>query len=99
MSLSAPGGRDRAVVRPGGGELVLIALMTAWSCVMLVHLLGHLHGGSLTGADSQFPADQLQYLSWVRDSGRHGLAGDLFRIPAGARVFVHPMWLLSGLLW
>jgi hypothetical protein len=27
------------------------------------------------------------------------LAGNLFEIPAGARVFVHPMWLLSGLLW
>src|SRR5204863_6142357 len=29
----------------------------------------------------------------------HVLAGDLFEIPPGSRVFLHPMWLVSGLLW
>lgn len=80
-------------------ELVLIALLLAWSVIPLVHLALELHGGSFSGADGSFPADQLQYLAWVRDSGQHLLAGNQFDIPTGAHVFVHPMWLLSGLLW
>jgi hypothetical protein len=97
IRMMARGTRSYAGFAPA--ELLLLLLLAAWSVVPIVHLVSHLHGGALTGADGPFPADQLQYLAWIRDSGRHLLAGDLFEIPPGARVFLHPMWLISGLLW
>lgn len=93
---------DRLQSAPGrwaGVELLLLVAVAGWSVLVLVHLAYRLHGGALTGADGPFPADQLQYLAWARESGEHILAGDLFEIPPGTRVFIQPMWLLSGLAW
>lgn len=91
---SARGAHGWAVV-----EILLFLAMGAWSVLVLIHLAFKVHGGALTGADGIFPADQLQYLAWARESGQHILAGDLFDIPPGTRVFIQPMWLLSGLAW
>jgi len=81
------------------GELWLLLLVSAWSVTLLVALLVRAHDSGLVfiGADSRAPGDQLQYLAWIRDAGRHGLAANLYGFGQPARVFLHPMWLLSGL--
>lgn len=79
----------------------MIVLLAAWSVFPLAVLLTR-HGAEgdvLTGADGLLPADQLQYLAWVRDLGEHGLAANLFDLELDDRVFLHPMFLLSGVLW
>lgn len=43
-------------------------------------------------------ADELQYMSWIRDEGRHLLAANLFDTVPDARIFAHPMFLFSGAL-
>jgi hypothetical protein len=55
-------------------------------------------GLRLTGADGIIGADQLQYLSWVRDSASHGLASDLYELAPNPHVFLQPMFGLSALL-
>jgi hypothetical protein len=97
IRMMARGARSYGGFAPA--EWVLVLVLAAWSVVPIVHLVANLHGGFLTGADGPFPADQLQYLAWIRDSGAHVLAGDLFEIPPGERVFLHPMWVISGGLW
>jgi hypothetical protein len=42
------------------------------------------------------PRDTLQYVAWVRDAAGHGLISDLFTIGPSPHVFLHPMFLLSG---
>jgi hypothetical protein len=54
---------------------------------------------SMTGAAGPFPADQLQYLAWIRSSGEHVLAANGFDLGTGGHVFLQPMFLISGLLW
>lgn len=78
--------------------LILVAL-GAWSLVPLAYLVGE---GTplrlLTGADGPFAGDQLQYMSWIRSVADSGLAGNGFDLRTGSKVFVHPMFSLSGLL-
>jgi hypothetical protein len=80
------------------GALVALAL---WAAVPLVYLLirATIHHESLSGGDSVFAGDQLQYLAWIRGAGQHVAAANGFALRLGDRVFVHPMFLLSGLLW
>jgi hypothetical protein len=52
--------------------------------------------GTLTGATGIFAADQLQYLSWVRDLGSHLLARNNFELAPGSHVFTDPVFGLSG---
>jgi hypothetical protein len=54
---------------------------------------------TLTGADGPIGADQLQYLSWVRDGGEHGLASNLYELVPNPHVFLQPMFAISSLLW
>jgi hypothetical protein len=53
----------------------------------------------ISGAYGLFPGDQLQYLAWIRSAGGHVLAADDYALRRGGHVFLHPMFLLSGLLW
>lgn len=99
-----PGSGDRR--RPGasraltGWEWVLLAALIAWSVVLLVAnlLYASAHHLVFLGTDSRSPLDQLQYLAWVGDYAHHWLAGNLLDLASPNRVFLHPMWLLSGLL-
>ncbi len=78
----------------------MLAALAAWVLIPIAVLLVRAaqHGG-FTGVTGIDPYDQYQYLSWIRDSGLHGLASNLFDMTGGAHVFLQPMWLLSGLLW
>jgi hypothetical protein len=82
-------------------ELAILALLTVAAFVPLAVLLVRtaVEGLTWTGSDGRNPADQLQYLAWVRDSGEHGLASNRFGFLGGGHVFLHPMFFLSGVLW
>ena len=55
-------------------------------------------GRALTGADGLLASDQLQYFTWIRQAGEHGLVGNEYDLAPDHRVFLHPGFLLSGLL-
>jgi hypothetical protein len=79
---------------------MLLAALIAWSVVLLVAnlLYASAHHLVFLGTDSRFPLDQLQYLAWVGDYAHHWLAGNLLDLASPNRVFLDPMWLVSGLL-
>lgn len=80
------------------GAVVVLGL---YALAPVVYLLAKAAAGheALSGADSLFAADQLQYLAWIRGSGEHVLAGNGFDLRLGGRVYLQPMFLISGLLW
>jgi hypothetical protein len=84
-------------------EWIVLAGLAVWSLVPLAILLVHsLTGGdegTYLGADGIQIGDQLAYLAWVRDSGDHGLTSNRFDSPADPHLFLHPMWIVSGLGW
>lgn len=100
LSISLGTRRPRWWSRLTAGERVLLAALAVAS---LSVFLPSLVDAALTdrvfiGADGAFPADQLQYLAWATDAGRHGLIGDLFAFHLGAHVFLHPVWFVTGWL-
>jgi len=77
-------------------------LLVIWAFAPLVALIVQvlLHGGVLTGSDgAAASADQFQYLAWIRDSGTRGLIWNSFELARTHSVFLHPMFLLSGVAW
>jgi hypothetical protein len=77
-------------------ELAALIVLCGVSLALLVPLLTR--GRPLSGSDGLFPADQLQYFAWIRESAHHGLIGNRFDLAPGDRVFFHPGFFLSGLL-
>jgi hypothetical protein len=75
-------------------ESVVLAALFASSLIVLAGLLTR--GRPLSGADGVFAVDQMQYLAWIRDAGENVLIGNFFG--PGDEVFLHPGFLLSGLL-
>jgi len=76
-----------------------------WLCLIGLALLSMavlgpllLKGRTLSGADGLFPPDQLQYLTWIREASNHWLIGNRFDFQPDSRVFLHPGFLLSGLV-
>src|SRR5204863_5783551 len=69
-----------------------------WGVVPLVFLANRArgHGAIFTGAAGPFPADQLQYMAWIRYASRHLLAADLFTLHGAGHIFLHPMFAVSG---
>jgi hypothetical protein len=55
-------------------------------------------GGYVAGGDGFLVLDQMQYLNWLRQSGSHGLIGNLYDLAPGPRTFLHPGLLISGAL-
>ena len=89
-------------------EMMLLAGLTAWALFPLVLLLVHAGqvnarftgADGLIGADGVLGADQLQYLAWARDASTHsGLASDLFSFSQGGRVYLQPMFAITGALY
>ncbi len=80
--------------------LFALAALSAWTFIPIAALVAHavLDGGVFTGVTGIDPYDQYQYLAWIRDTGGHLLAANLFGI-IGGHVFVQPMYLLSGIFW
>jgi hypothetical protein len=81
--------------------MVLLLVLVSWSIAPLIALLLYAahRGGTFTGVYGPFLVDQLQYLAWIRDSGQHLLASNLFDVVPSSHVFLHPMFLLSGAAW
>ncbi|MDQ3935735.1 MAG: hypothetical protein M3340_14010 [Actinomycetota bacterium] len=77
-------------------ELGALVVLAGMSLGVLLPLLTR--GRPLSGADGLFPADQLQYMAWIREASEHWLIGNRFDLAPGDRVFLHPGFLLSGLL-
>jgi hypothetical protein len=80
-------------------EWAVLALLAAFAVAPAVGLLLHAQGHGLvwSGADSSFPADEYQYLSWVRQYSDHLLAANLLDVAPSSHVFLHPMFLVSGI--
>jgi hypothetical protein len=98
---------SHATPRVTRGELALLAALVGWGLFPLVLLLIHaadthtrLTGADgLIGAGGELGGDQLQYLAWVRDASAHGLAADLFRLTDIRRVYLQPLFTISGGLY
>jgi hypothetical protein len=88
------------------GELIrahplIFSLLTLWAFAPLAVLVIYaaIHGGELTGANGTDAFDQLAYLAWVRDEGSHVLASNLWQVVPTPHDYMHPMFVISGLLW
>jgi hypothetical protein len=77
-------------------ELAALVALAGLSLVVLAALLTK--GRALTGADGLLASDQLQYFTWIRQAGDHWLIGNEYDMAPDHRVFLHPGFLLSGLL-
>jgi hypothetical protein len=82
-------GLDRA-------ELAILAALSGLSVLVLAALLTK--GRAITGADGLLASDQLQYFTWIRQAAEHGLIGNEYDMAPDQRVFLHPGFLLSGLV-
>jgi len=92
--------RARAGAAAGDPVLwaVLALLVAASFAVFAAQALdAAAHDRVFIGADGLWAQDQLQYLGWATDAGRHGLIADLFALRLGGRVFLDPVALISGL--
>src|SRR5436305_690888 len=82
-------------------EAAALGLLAVFSIVPLAALIRHSssHGLVFAGSDSPFPGDQFQYEAWIRQLGKGVLAANLLDTARLHHVFLHPMFLLSGLAW
>lgn len=77
-------------------ELGCLVVLAGVSVAVLLPLLTR--GRPLSGADGMYPADQLQYFAWIREAAHHGLIGNRFDLAPGERSFLHPGFLLTGVV-
>lgn len=76
-------------------EWLLFAALALLSVAVLLPLLTKTDR-TITGADGLLAADQLQYLTWIREASNHVLVGNLFDLAPGDRTFFHPLFAVSG---
>jgi hypothetical protein len=77
-------------------ELGCLVVLIAQSFFVLAALLTK--GRPLSGADGLLASDQLQYFAWIREAAHHVLIGNPFDLAPGDRVFLHPGFLISGVV-
>ena len=77
-------------------ELGCLLVLIAQSFFVLAALLTK--GRPLSGADGLLASDQLQYFAWIREAAHHVLIGNPFDLAPGDRVFLHPGFLISGVV-
>lgn len=77
-------------------EWLCLVATAALAAAVVVPLL--LTGNRQSGADGVYAVDQFQYLAWVRLFSEHWLIGNPFDMAPDTRVFLHPGFLVSGLL-
>jgi hypothetical protein len=90
-----------------GSRRGLLVVLAIWSLVPLTVLFVSFHGGLsigsggrvFTGSDSPDVLDSFQYLAWIRDGGGHALISNRFDLVHDPHLFLHPMYLVSGLAW
>jgi hypothetical protein len=79
------------------GDLLLLAGFTAMSLSILAGLATR--PLTMTGAESGVVADQLQYFGWIRVAGEDLVIRNVWDVdPEGTSYFVHPGFLISGLI-
>ena len=87
-------------MHPRGAELGVVGAVVLLGVGPLVAMLLNAGGDDLlvfAGSDGPFAGDQFQYLSWIREYGRSLLADNDLDLAPSDHVFLHPMFLLSGL--
>ena len=77
-------------------EWLCFAATAAFAAAVVVPLL--LTGNRASGADGVYAVDQFQYLAWARLFSEHWLIGNPFDMAPDTRVFLHPGFLISGLV-
>jgi hypothetical protein len=83
-------------------DALTVAAFSVWSVTPILFLLvkarGHdrVWGGAWAALT---PADQYRYLAWIQDAGQHLLISNKFGPEPADHVYLHPMFLLSGLGW
>jgi hypothetical protein len=95
---SRPRGVDALAARLGLDRVELAALvaLAGLSLAVLVALLAK--GRAITGADGVLASDQLQYFTWIREASEHWLIGNRYDFEPDDHTFLHPGFLLSGLV-
>jgi len=95
---SRPRGFDALAARLGLDRVELAALvaLAGLSLAVLAALLAK--GRAITGADGVLASDQLQYFTWIREASEHGLIGNRYDFEPDDHTFLHPGFLLSGLV-
>jgi hypothetical protein len=95
---SRPRGVDALAARLGLDRVELAALvaLAGLSLAVLVALLAK--GRAITGADGVLASDQLQYFTWIREASEHVLIGNRYDFEPDEHSFLHPGFLLSGLV-
>jgi hypothetical protein len=88
-------GRRRRLDRLDLLVLVAFLAVSQWVVGLDVWRLAT-HGQAWTGAAGVYPVDQLQYLAWMRDASRHGLASDLFVVRQTPHDYLEPLVALGG---
>jgi hypothetical protein len=83
-----------------GAEWVLLTVfaVASFSLFGLNAVNAAAHHRLFLGAGGATPKDTLQYLAWATDAGHHGLIANLYGFNDGDHVYLHPVWLLTGLL-
>ena len=87
-------------VHPRVAELGVVGAVVLLGVGPLVAMLLNAGGDDLlvfAGSDGPFAADQFQYFSWVREYATSLLADNDLDLASSDHVFLHPMFLLSGL--
>jgi len=76
-----------------------------WACLLCLSVVSGLFvvyllfsGRTWTGGEGPVAVDQLQYVTWIREAGDHGLIGNRWDFAPDQRVFLHPGFLASGLV-
>jgi hypothetical protein len=77
-------------------EWCCFGLLLGLSLSLLVYALAR--GGTWTGGEGPAAMDQLQYLTWIREASNHFLIGNRWDFSPDSRVFLHPGFLISGLV-
>jgi hypothetical protein len=77
-------------------ELGVLIALAGFSMIVFAALLTK--GRALSGADGVLASDQLQYFTWIREASESWLIGNKFDFEPDSHVFLHPGFLVSGLI-
>ena len=81
-------------------EWLLLAALgaLAFSVLAGLYVRTFAKGGHVTGSDGYLVVDALQYLNWLRQSGEHFAASNLYDFTELDYTFVHPGLIAAGLV-
>lgn len=77
----------------------MLAALGFWMLTPLIVFAAAGGGGEFNGTYGIQVDDQFQYMSFVREAGEHALISNRFDVVRDPHVFLHPVFLASGLLW